>query len=118
MIDNQPMFPEHSADLELRQAALAAWREPDPEVKVEFAHVLYIKFAMYSIANGIFLNVDAPSSAHPGHPNRPTLTHPAKVPRRSPLTLEGRAAMVHAICHIEFNAIKNAGHSFSSRIAQ
>ena len=36
------------------------------------------------------------------------LTHPAKVPRRSPLTLEGRAAMVHAICHIEFNAINLA----------
>ena len=111
MIDNQPMFPEHSADLELRQAALAAWREPDPEVKVAFAHVLYTKFAMHNIANDILLNVDAPSSAqpgHPGHPNRPALTHPAKVPRRSPLTLEGRAAMVHAICHIEFNAINLA----------
>ena len=36
------------------------------------------------------------------------LTHPAKVPRRSPLTLDGRAAMVHAIAHIEFNAINLA----------
>ena len=44
----------------------------------------------------------------PGRPERPALTHPAKVPRRSPLTLDGRAAMVHAICHIEFNAINLA----------
>ncbi len=30
------------------------------------------------------------------------------MPRRSPFTLEGRAALVHAICHIEFNAINLA----------
>ncbi|MGH8822255.1 MAG: ferritin-like domain-containing protein, partial [Rhodoferax sp.] len=30
------------------------------------------------------------------------------VPRRSPATLAGRAALVHAICHIEFNAINLA----------
>jgi len=34
---------------------------------------------------------------------------PAKdVPSRSPFTLEGRAALLHAICHIEFNAINLA----------
>jgi uncharacterized ferritin-like protein (DUF455 family) len=31
-----------------------------------------------------------------------------QVPRRSVHTLEGRAALVHAICHIEFNAINLA----------
>ncbi len=46
--------------------------------------------------------------AQPGRPKRPLLTHPAKVPRRSPLTLDGRAAMIHAIAHIEFNAINLA----------
>ena len=45
---------------------------------------------------------------HPGHPERPALTHPAKVPRRAPSTLEGRAALIHSICHIEFNAINLA----------
>jgi len=30
------------------------------------------------------------------------------VPRRSPYTPEGRSALVHAICHIEFNAINLA----------
>ena len=44
----------------------------------------------------------------PGKPPRPTLTHPAKVPRRAPSTLEGRAALIHSICHIEFNAINLA----------
>ena len=49
-----------------------------------------------------------PASRLPGRPARPELTHPAKVPRRAPSTLEGRAAMVHSICHIEFNAINLA----------
>ncbi len=39
---------------------------------------------------------------------RPELIHPAKVPRRSPFTPSGLAALLHAIAHIEFNAINLA----------
>lgn len=41
----------------------------------------------------------------PGRPRRPRLVAPAKLPRRGLGTVEGRAALVHAIAHIEFNAI-------------
>ncbi len=44
----------------------------------------------------------------PGRPALPRLIAPADVPLRSPFTPEGRAALVHAICHIEFNAINLA----------
>ncbi|MGQ9724256.1 MAG: ferritin-like domain-containing protein [Tepidimonas sp.] len=44
----------------------------------------------------------------PGRPVRPRLIEPGKVPARSPFTLEGHAALIHAICHIEFNAINLA----------
>ena len=44
----------------------------------------------------------------PGRPARPELIHPAQVPRRSPFKPEGLAALLHAICHIEFNAINLA----------
>lgn len=44
----------------------------------------------------------------PGRPARPELIHPAKVPRRSPSKPEGLAALLHAIAHIEFNAINLA----------
>jgi uncharacterized ferritin-like protein (DUF455 family) len=44
----------------------------------------------------------------PGRPSRPLLVDPAQVPRRSPFTLEGRAALLHAVAHIEFNAINLA----------
>jgi uncharacterized ferritin-like protein (DUF455 family) len=49
-----------------------------------------------------------PGAALPGRPPRPLLVPPAQVPRRSPFTLEGRAALLHAIAHIEFNAINLA----------
>ncbi|MGH8076471.1 MAG: ferritin-like domain-containing protein [Lysobacter sp.] len=41
----------------------------------------------------------------PGRPVRPTLVHPRDLPKRGFGTVEGRAAFVHAIAHIEFNAI-------------
>lgn len=44
----------------------------------------------------------------PGRPEKPLLVEPAKVPRRSMNSEQGRAALVHAIAHIEFNAINLA----------
>lgn len=44
----------------------------------------------------------------PGRPSRPRLVPPKDVPTRSPFTPEGRAALLHAIAHIEFNAINLA----------
>ena len=46
--------------------------------------------------------------ALPGRPALPRLVPPKEVPTRSPFTLEGRAALLHAITHIEFNAINLA----------
>jgi len=51
---------------------------------------------------------DAPppeSIAMPGRPPRPHLVHPHDVPRRGFGSDEGRAAFIHAVAHIEFNAI-------------
>lgn len=44
----------------------------------------------------------------PGRPAQPTLLPPQQVPHRSMNTEEGRAAMLHAIAHIEFCAINLA----------
>ncbi|MCU7375275.1 ferritin-like domain-containing protein [Paucibacter sp. O1-1] len=44
----------------------------------------------------------------PGRPERPQLVPTLQVPKRSPFTTEGRAALLHAIAHIEFNAINLA----------
>lgn len=41
----------------------------------------------------------------PGRPERPRLVHPRALPKRGFGTREGLAAFVHAVAHIEFNAI-------------
>jgi len=43
-----------------------------------------------------------------GHPERPELVEPSKVRRRRLGSEAGRAALVHAVTHIEFNAINLA----------
>lgn len=52
----------------------------------------------------------------PGQPEKPILVPPHKVPRRRTDTLPGRAALIHALAHIEFNAINlalDAAHRFA-----
>jgi uncharacterized ferritin-like protein (DUF455 family) len=44
----------------------------------------------------------------PGRPPRPRLVEPSRLPRRRLGGDEGRAALVHAVAHIEFNAINLA----------
>jgi len=41
----------------------------------------------------------------PGRPPRPRLVAPRQLPQRGLGSVEGRAALVHAVAHIEFNAI-------------
>jgi uncharacterized ferritin-like protein (DUF455 family) len=41
----------------------------------------------------------------PGRPAMPTLVHPRDLPRRGFGSIEGRAAFIHAVAHIEFNAM-------------
>ena len=102
-VDNQRMNSAPRLCNEMRQLALEALCESNPDEKVALAFVLHTQLTTFNIAPSIS---PKPCTRLPGRPAQPALTHPAKVPRRSPLTLDGRAAMVHAICHIEFNAIK------------
>ena len=44
----------------------------------------------------------------PGRPNAPILLSPRTMPKRVLANRTGHAAMMHAICHIEFNAINLA----------
>jgi uncharacterized ferritin-like protein (DUF455 family) len=46
--------------------------------------------------------------ADPGRPQRPRLVHPRDLPRRTLAHDRGRAALIHAVTHIEFNAVNLA----------
>lgn len=54
-------------------------------------------------------NAAAPAPIRmPGRPATPRLVHPRDLPRRGFGSNEGRAAFIHAVAHIEFNAINLA----------
>ena len=90
--------------MELRQRALAVLCTPDPVAKAAQARELG------ALADSLAIAASAPTASAPlpGRPARPELIHPAKVARRSPAKPEGLAALLHAIAHIEFNAINLA----------
>ena len=92
------------ADPELRQSAYDAFVNPNLEEKMAVAGVLYACLAINIIA---VVDPDA-DNAKPGVPVKPLLLEPLKVEKRSPFTPAGHAALMHSICHIEFNAVNLA----------
>lgn len=92
---------------ELRQQALQALCCADVEHKCAWALALHA--AVPSGHVDPTLELTLPSGIRlPGRPTRPALVPPKEVAQRSPFLEEGRAALIHAICHIEFNAINLA----------
>ncbi len=75
-----------------------------PDAKVEATFAAGAAFARGELA----IPSDAPAPdpiRMPGRPERPRLVLPREFPKRGFGSDEGRAAFVHAIAHIEFNAI-------------
>lgn len=73
-------------------------------------HKLALTFAAAeAFARGeLVIDADAPPPEPirmPGRPARPKLVHPRELPRRGFGSDEGRAAFIHSVAHIEFNAI-------------
>ena len=92
---------------ELRQLALSWLCECAAEEKVK--GVLAIKDVKFSIAADQYPCASQASARKvPGRPALPILVSPLQLPKRSMRTIEGRAALIHALAHIEFNAINLA----------
>lgn len=93
--------------MELRQRALEVLSLADPAAKAAAAAQAWAAIE----AGATTLDEQArlePATALPGRPARPRLVPPQQVPRRTPFSPEGRAALLHAVAHIEFNAINLA----------
>ncbi|MYN25087.1 ferritin-like domain-containing protein [Duganella levis] len=92
---------------ELRARALQCLTEPDPMAKVA---------AVYALSKASEQGACLPDPAAeltsaaqiPGRPERPELVPPLQVGRRAMNTPEGRAMLIHALAHIEFNAVNLA----------
>ncbi|CAE6690832.1 ferritin-like domain-containing protein [Paraburkholderia domus] len=90
-----------------RTAALATLREIDPVTKAAAARALYAAALDGSLLCSADLELAEPADL-PGRPGRPELVDPRKLKRRSMQSPEGRAVLLHALAHIEFNAINLA----------
>lgn len=79
----------------------------DPARKVQLTQQACTALAQGRLA--LDDRVDRPHPAEiPGRPQRPALVDPRQLARRGLGTEAGRAALVHAVAHIEFNAINLA----------
>ena len=95
---------------ELRAASLHHLLTCDAAVKVVGVANLAADFKRGGLAldTAATLIGAAEANAIPGRPQRPELVSPKTLKHRSMRTEEGRAALVHALAHIEFNAINLA----------
>lgn len=104
---------DHHDHFTIRQQALALLLLTDAQAKANAVR----DFAK-SIRDGLAAPITPLTFQHyvnvnktvniPGRPEKPVLVSPLAVKKRAMNTLEGRAALIHALCHIEFNAINLA----------
>ena len=83
----------------LRRSALAVVQERDPQVKAQMARAL--DPGQPCVADEAI----ADPGGLPGRPDEPRLVGHTELKQRSVRTIEGRAALIHALAHIELNAI-------------
>lgn len=96
----------HTAKNNLFDYAHYCLKLAEPEMKVAETHKLR---ALWSRGGLEIEDTDWPEKIDsPGKPIKPDLVDPRKVPRRSFNSQPGRLRLVHAIAHIEFNAINLA----------
>jgi uncharacterized ferritin-like protein (DUF455 family) len=92
---------------ELRARALQCLTESDPMAKVAAVYALSTASEQGACLPDPLAELSS-SAEIPGRPGRPELVPPLQVGRRAMNTPEGRAMLIHALAHIEFNAINLA----------
>ena len=97
--------------VDLRLSALNWLTTTDPQQKVKGVTNLQQSFNQQQISletTALLTEEMAGDKQTPGRPNKPELVSPLAVKKRSMRSEEGRAALIHALTHIEFNAINLA----------
>ena len=93
--------------MSLRQSVLNALCICDPDDKVQAVQSLWAAQKDLALEPNEQILSDV-GLALPGRPALPRLIPAKHGPTRTPFTTEGLAALLHAVCHIEFNAINLA----------
>jgi uncharacterized ferritin-like protein (DUF455 family) len=92
--------------MNLFDAAHAALMQGDPATKIASVRGLHDGFLRGSVERAL---TAAPIAIpEPGRPKRPPLVAPRDLAQRGLGSVDGRVALIHAVAHIEFNAINLA----------
>lgn len=84
-----------------------AWSTREPDIKCQLVQRLYHNCKEEKTNLSCWV-IDAFKSTDAGRPDKPELVPPLQVKHRGFGSDKGRAGLIHAICHIEFNAINLA----------
>jgi uncharacterized ferritin-like protein (DUF455 family) len=98
---------DYSASTSVRPTALALLRERDPATKASAAQRFYERLLSGETTLDTAVHIPDPLDL-PGRPAAPELVAPSSLKRRSMQSDAGRAVLLHALAHIEFNAINLA----------
>ena len=94
-----------ASETSLLWRALQCLLEPNPKAKVQAIRQLCQAWQRGDLSLQP-MNHEPPEI--PGRPDLPELVAPRELPKRKLGSLQGRAALLHALAHIEFNAINLA----------
>ena len=94
-------------NLPIHELAHQCLMERDPAKKVSLTKALHKQVVESETINREAVDTPLPTPV-PGRPDKPELVDPTSVKHRKLTTPEGRAGLVHAVAHIEFNAINLA----------
>lgn len=87
----------------LRAGAIAAINSSDLDRKTGLAQETATRWFKRTIS--LRSPLDPPIADRPGRPDKPLLVPPRQMEKRSLHTVKGRVAMLHALAHIELNAV-------------
>ncbi len=107
MTKSPDRFSVDAPDRELRRHALRLLTERDPLIKAEGTRRLRQTWVAGELRLDSSETLTA-TAGIPGRPDLPMLVPPREVGHRAMTSPEGRAALIHALAHIEFNAINLA----------
>ena len=101
------LFPHSDIDASARHASLDILREREPATKAARARALWDAVRAQPARIDPRATLEEPDDL-PGRPARPELVAPSSLKRRGMQSEAGRAVLLHALAHIEFNAINLA----------
>ncbi|GLS87655.1 rhamnosyltransferase [Cypionkella aquatica] len=91
--------------LSLAEMAVAVLTTADGRAKAALSHQHAASWRAARAAGAPLAIGQAAPPLRPARPDKPDLLDPREVPRRRPGSAQGRVALLHAVAHIELNAV-------------